>query len=197
MTRYCLHRAILVFLLLVPVAFGTAQEDSSGEPESNLADMPKFTAMELEQLIHQEVNRRRERGHVKPLEYDTVLARIARGHSQDMAKNGYFSHIDSRGRNPTQRARAHGYPIMKNSGNLFTNGIAENIYRTSLHRWVVHYYGTTYRWKTIDQIAESVVNGWMESYGHRRNVLSRNADRQGIGIAVTGDFRVYVTQNLR
>jgi uncharacterized protein YkwD len=48
---------------------------------------------------------------------------------------------------------------------------------------------------TMEEIASQVVNGWMNSPGHRENILNARYDREGIGIAVSSDGKVYVTQN--
>jgi uncharacterized protein YkwD len=44
-----------------------------------------------------------------------------------------------------------------------------------------------------EAFARRAVAGWMGSEGHRANILSRNFDRSGIGVAINGSY-VYATQ---
>ncbi len=46
---------------------------------------------------------------------------------------------------------------------------------------------------TMEEIASRIVDGWMDSPGHRQNILETSYDKEGIG--VVADERVYVTQN--
>jgi uncharacterized protein YkwD len=44
-------------------------------------------------------------------------------------------------------------------------------------------------------LAEVVVDGWMDSPGHRENILEDGYGLQGIGVAISSDEEVFVTQN--
>jgi len=63
--------------------------------------------------------------------------------------------------------------------------------------WSVVHNGeiTSYDWRTLEDIAQVTVNGWMESPGHRENILAPQISYQGIGIAFGPDDKVYATQN--
>src|SRR5690606_19302426 len=74
---------------------------------------------------------------------DERLRAAARGHSQDMAANDYFSHTSLDGSTFVDRAQAEGYP----------SPAAENI---------------AYGYATPADVME----GWMNSDGHRRNILN-------------------------
>ena len=50
-------------------------------------------------------------------------------------------------------------------------------------------------WKEQNELAASVVNNWMGSFGHRQNILESNYDKEGIGVAIASNDEVYVTQN--
>jgi uncharacterized protein YkwD len=52
-----------------------------------------------------------------------------------------------------------------------------------------------YDWKTAGKIAESTVHGWMNSQGHRKNILTPRWKSEGIGVAISPDDKVYITQN--
>ena len=88
--------------------------------------------------------------------------------SQDLAANRYFSHTDSLGRNPSQRAAAFGY----------AGGVGENIaggYQT----------------------ASAVLAAWQASPGHNQNLLGSGYRSIGIGraYAAAAPYRWYWTTN--
>jgi uncharacterized protein YkwD len=96
---------------------------------------------------------------------DERLRTAARGHSQDMADNDYFSHTGLDGSSFVDRAQAAGYP----------SPAGENIamgYRTPAE----------------------VMRGWMDSDGHRRNLLDCSHRDIGVGLAYDRDGRPYWTQ---
>jgi uncharacterized protein YkwD len=98
-----------------------------------------------------------------PLTVDDRLTASAQGHSSDMADQNYFSHTSKDGRTFDQRIKAAGYPRPG----------AENIAKGQ---------------RTAAQVMES----WMDSPGHRDNIL--NCSYKAIGVAVdTRGF--YWTQN--
>lgn len=87
-------------------------------------------------------------------------------HAQDMKANNYFDHTGLNGSSPTQRIKAAGYPNVSpcNCNRRFYYG--ENIAR-----------GQT--------TPAQVVRDWMNSPGHRANIMSKNFKEIGIGIAGT------------
>lgn len=99
------------------------------------------------------------------LERDSRLDTAARLHAEDMAVNDYFDHTSQDGRSPTDRAAEQGYE----------GGVGENI-------------AAGY------PDAASVMEGWMDSEGHRANIL--NCDYSVIGIGVADrDGTLYWVQN--
>ena len=109
------------------------------------------------------------------LSFDPVLADIARDHSEDMGLQHYFAHMNPAGQNPTARGTAAGYSCRKNYGSYYTNGIAENLFLNNLYSSVTYYSNreTVYHWNTPEAIAQITVAGWMNSSGHRENILAR------------------------
>lgn len=166
-------------------------------PKSNIDEKPEINIFELEIEIHNLVNIERQNYGLSTLEYDTELAEIARAHSQDMATRNYFSHDNPEGQGPTERAKAAGYDCFKDFGTYFTDGISENIFQNNLYKKVTHYKdGTTiYDWITQSEIAISTVEGWMNSSGHRQNILTSTYDKEGIGVAISSDYKVFITQD--
>ena len=147
----------------------------------------------LEQRIHELVNLQRSTS----LTFDTELASIARSHSADMARYGYFSHDNLRGQSPSDRGAAVGYNCRKDYGAYYTYGLAENIYQAWLYSQYWTRNGVVVRkdYYTLEELASLVVDGWMDSPGHRENIVNTSYDRQGIGVVIGADEAVYVTQN--
>ncbi len=48
---------------------------------------------------------------------------------------------------------------------------------------------------TLENLAFRIVDGWMNSPGHRENILTETYDREGIGIGIGAEESVWVTQN--
>lgn len=125
-----------------------------------------------EQAVVDLVNAERSKRGCAPLRVSDQLAFAAQGHSQDMALNDFFSHTSSDGRSPWDRIRETGYSF---------SSAAENIAAG---------YPT----------AASAVSGWMNSSGHRANILNCNLEETGVGYYYlqndTGDvnYRHYWTQ---
>lgn len=54
-----------------------------------------------------------------------------------------------------------------------------------------------YNWLTEDQVSEVIVEGWMNSEGHRKNMLNPFLQTQGLGASINPDTNeVFVTENL-
>ena len=145
---------------------------------------------ELELKIHDLVNEERQNYGLPSLQYDTLLAEIARKHSEDMIKRCFFDHVNPDGLDPTARAKSAGFPCYKDFGGYYTDGIAENIGLTPIGNVVGC--GDVY---SMDEIAYCCVKGWMSSSGHRQNILDSSYDKEGIGVAVSSDNKVYITQD--
>ncbi|PRX03261.1 UNVERIFIED_ORG: uncharacterized protein YkwD [Actinomadura viridilutea] len=99
-------------------------------------------------------NQERAKAGCSALKVDDRLVAAARKHSADMAANNYFSHDSRDGTDPFERMRAAGYP----------NPAAENI--------AMGY-----------SSPEAVMKGWMNSPGHRRNILDCSLRTIGVGVA--------------
>ena len=106
------------------------------------------------------VNEIRAENGLKPLTQDWQLSRVARYKSQDMRDLGYFSHTS-----PT-----YGSPfnMMKSFGISYKTA-GENIAKG---------YSTP----------KAVVNGWMNSPGHRANILNSSYTHIGVGYVASGNY---------
>jgi uncharacterized protein YkwD len=166
--------------------------------QSNVdADKPEFDAQQIEYLVHELTNQERLNHGLSQLEFDSEIAQVARGHSSDMAEREYFAHETPEGLTPTDRAEQKGYSCQKMVGLLIYSGLAENIFQGHLFDsyYTINGEITSYEWNTEEEIAKITVDGWMNSPGHRENILTEIFDREGIGVKITEDHKVYVTQN--
>ena len=102
------------------------------------------------------VNAERRRAGRAPLSLSPELGRVAQAHACDMAKRGYFSHTSQDGRSMSDRANRAGLPRLCAMG--------ENIARGQ-------------------RDVPSVMDGWMRSAGHRRNILDSDFSLVGFGRA--------------
>jgi uncharacterized protein YkwD len=151
----------------------------------------------LEQRVHELINLQRTNHGLKALTLDPLLSDIARNHSEDMAARNYFSHVNPYGENPTDRGNDAGYTCRKDYGSYYTYGIAENIFQNNLYSSATYYSTgkTVYDWNSPEEIAQTTVSGWMNSTGHRENILTPSFDREGIGVAIAADSKVYITED--
>ena len=106
------------------------------------------------------VNEIRVQNGLKTLSKNWELCRVARYKSQDMADNHYFSHTSPTYGSPFQ--------MMKNFGISYRTA-GENI---------------AYGQRTPQQ----VVNAWMNSSGHRANILNSNFTQIGVGYVANGNY---------
>jgi uncharacterized protein YkwD len=157
---------------------------------------PDIDLDELALRVHELINEEREKHDLAVLDWDSRLARIAELHSDDMAEREYFDHVNPDGEDPSDRAERRGYDCFKIQGAYYTIGIGENIMQGWLYDSVYYVGGAPiYQWITEEEIAELTVSGWMDSEGHRKNILTESYDKEGIGVASTSDYKLYITEN--
>lgn len=123
------------------------------------------TVAAYEQEVFDLVNQIREENGLEPFVYNETLAETARAHSQDMIDRNFFDHTNPDGKSPFDRMRDNG---------LSYSMAAENI--------AVGY-----------PSPEAVVEGWMNSEGHRANILG-GCEELGVGLALGGSYGYYWTQ---
>ncbi|MFB3162002.1 SafA/ExsA family spore coat assembly protein [Neobacillus sp. 179-J 1A1 HS] len=133
----------------------------------NKVTIPSYDATKsIESQVVQLTNQERAKNGLGPLTQDWELSRVARYKSVDMRDYNYFSHTS-----PTYGSP---FTMMKNFG-LSYRAAAENI-------------------AAGQSTAQEVVNSWMNSSGHRANILSTKYKYIGVGYAKGGSQRHYWTQ---
>jgi len=190
-----LRFGLLLFLISCLISCTTAPPSHTGRvPEHG--NRPSINISKLERNIHDLINRERRKHGLSPLAWNDTLSSIARKHSQDMSMRNYFSHDTPEGYDLSYRNRQAGYSCaVHGQGNIYYMG-AENIFQNNLYDRVVFMDGVAhYDWNNGGKIAESTVHGWMNSQGHRKNILTPHWKSEGIGVAISPDDKVYITQN--
>jgi uncharacterized protein YkwD len=183
-------KALCSFFLLILfwAAAPAAGSRRPGEPDIRIPT--------LEHRVHDLINKQRVEQNLTALSFVDRLSTIARGHSRDMGARRFFSHTNPDGLDPTARGRLAGFTCRKQiSSGTFREGLGENLYQDNLYNRV-RVIGTerSYDWNTSEDIAVRSVRGWMNSPGHRHNILDKGYSQTGIGIAITGDDKVFITQ---
>jgi uncharacterized protein YkwD len=187
---------LLCISLLFPLFSCQPARLSPGDPLLPQArSKPVIDLRDVEKKVHALVNRERAKHGLAKLAWDDALARVARGHSRDMATRSYFSHDTPEGNDFTYRYGQQGYSCQVRTGNTIHLG-AENIALNHLYRSVTTVNGTPfYDWNSADELAASTVQGWMNSPGHRKNILTPYWLNEGIGVHVSPADTVLITQN--
>lgn len=150
-------------------------------------DLPDQTILEEEIItrIFEMTNKNRRDEGIAGLTYDPALADIAAAYAEVLASTGRLSHTDRSGDGPSERAEAFGYQTTKEVEGGLRVGIAENLaYIGTGMVTGAGYVDPT----SADAIAGAIVNGWMNSPGHRKNILDPLADRIGVGIYFNGEY---------
>lgn len=129
--------------------------------------IPSFDAQKsIENQVIQLTNNERAKHGLKPLAANWELSRIARYKSADMRDKNYFSHTSPTYGSPFDMIRSFG---------LTYRSAGENIAA-----------GQT--------TPEQVVQAWMNSEGHRQNILNPSYTQIGVGYVKGGSQRYYWTQ---
>ncbi|WP_276329392.1 CAP domain-containing protein [Methanococcus maripaludis] len=146
---------------------------------------------QIEQYILEYTNMERSSYGLEALVLDSALSQISQDHSDDMAENDYFSHVNLDGETPTDRAIAADYNVVKYLGDgYYSTGIGENIAKMPTGNVI----GIGYVSDDAESIAKAIVDAWMDSDGHRANILNSQYTNIGIGVAFDGTYYI-ATQN--
>jgi uncharacterized protein YkwD len=147
-------RCLCAFALCLPVAAGSAQDKA-------------FVLEPAEKMLLELTNAERKKEDLPPLKANPLLFKAARGHSQNMAKQGKLEHeLDEK--KPPDRLKETGYRFQRAGENIA--------------------FGT-------DNLAlGDIMKLWMESEGHKANIVNPDFTEIGLGIARNDKGEVYYTQ---
>jgi uncharacterized protein YkwD len=172
--RFVRRAIITAALVALPTLAATpafaATAGSAGSAGAAGAKTPPSAAVmaQYEAEVVQLTNDQRVARGCKALRTDSRLTQAARAHSGDMVAQRFFSHTGSNGSDFVAREVAAGYPKR--------DAAAENIawgYRTP----------------------KEVVTGWMNSSGHRANILNCASTAVGVGVVYNQNGAPYWTQD--
>jgi len=131
-------------------------------PVTTTTEAPPTTpAAKVDARVLALVNDERATAGCDPLAPDDRLTAAAQAHAADMSANDYFSHVSQDGRSFVDRSKAAGYP----------DPAAENIAKGQ-------------------RTAEDVMRAWMDSPGHRANILDCDLKTLGVGFTAKGHYWV-------
>lgn len=146
-----------------PPAPAPSSEAAKPAPVPSKAPEPRSQNSSLAGQVIDIVNQERAKEGCAPVSDESHLAAAAQGHSDDMSARNYFSHTTPEGVTFDQRIRNAGY----------SKPGAENIAKGQ-------------------NTAAEVMEAWMNSAGHRANILNCSLKKIGVGVATNG---WYWTQN--
>ena len=152
---------LMLFLVVAPAA------------ETRRPGQPEIRSASLEHRVHDLINKERLDHKLTVLVFDERLSAIARGHSHDMAARSFFSHTNPEGQDATARGKLAGFTCRKQiARNTFSEGLGENLFQDNLYSRIrISGNERSYDWNSLEEIAAHSLKGWMNSPGHRRNIL--------------------------
>ena len=131
--------------------------------------IPRPDPAVLEVSTVEAVNRARAEHGMEQLTVTPALVEIARDHSRDMVRRGYFAHRSPAGDDVQDRVRHRSIAYRRIGENLHKNSGSEDPVRTA-------------------------VESWLKSRDHRELLLTPEFRETGIGVAVDAEGAVYFTQ---
>lgn len=140
------------------------EQEVNKEENSRVEQKPEVTTEndslnEFERGVFELTNQERAKHGLAPLQVDEPLSKVAREKSRDMAQNRYFDH----------NSPVHGSPFdMMRANGITYRTAGENIAKGQ-------------------QTPEAVVQAWMDSPGHRANILNDSFTHIGIGYVEQGN----------
>jgi uncharacterized protein YkwD len=166
---WCLTALALACALVVP---GSVAADGPAACESAEAAPAQVSERTVVRSTLCVLNAERARHDLRPLRLHPRLARAARSHSEDMARRDYFAHTSPSGADFVDRVRRAGYLRGARSWR-----VAENI-----------------AWGTGSLSSpRAITRAWMDSPGHRANILDGSYREIGIGVAAGAAGRAIYT----
>jgi uncharacterized YkwD family protein len=136
------------------------QKPAQQKPETEVKQPGStYTINQFENEVVTLTNNERAKYGLKPLEVDIKLSEVARMKSTDMKQNGYFSHTSPTYGSPFDMMRKFGVQYRAAGENIAMG----------------------------QRSPQEVVNAWMNSEGHRKNILNPNFTHIGVG-HVSGNY---------
>jgi uncharacterized YkwD family protein len=149
-----------------PAPKPVAPAPTPAPPVENNNTTVSSSNLTYEQKVVELVNVERQKAGLSTLKMDSAISNVARAKSKDMAGNNYF---------------AHQSPTYGSAGDMLRQfGIKWSAWGENI--------------ASGQRTPEIVVNAWMNSPGHRANILSTNFSKIGIGYVTNSNGTPYWTQ---
>jgi uncharacterized protein YkwD len=154
----------VLFVVLMPRVEAALVRDAPGCPHSGDVPTRKKIGATRGQIVCL-LNQERARHGLPMLRYNSLLELASQRHSEDMAARNFFAHNTPDGVDPQARMAAAGYSLVgRHTG--------ENLYwGEEMHAPPV-----------------SAIKSWMNSPGHRANILRPDFAEVGVGVAYEAPF---------
>ena len=141
-------------------------ETPAEKPDTDNNESVSSSNLTYEQKVVELVNVERQKAGLPTLKMDSEISNVARAKSKDMAVNNYF---------------AHQSPTYGSAGDMLRKfGISWSAWGENI--------------ASGQRTPEIVVNAWMNSSGHRANILSSNFSKIGVGYVTNSNGTPYWTQ---
>ena len=125
--------------------------------------LPALSEAITPNTVFEFTNSAREQFKVQPLTYNSLLAKAAQAKADDMLSKGYFAHNTPEGRTPWFFIKQAGYTYISAGENLAVDFTE----------------------------VEKVTDAWLNSPGHRANILNKNFKELGVGVS-QGRFKGHI-----
>jgi len=173
------HRRLLLALaalFLLPAGCKEIERFSLRLPQPNIPPQAKpntsstqsSVTAQMESEVRRQINRIRQQQGLVVLRQNDKLSQVARSYSRRMAEQNFFAHVSPQGDTLSDRVKAARILYFIVGENLFTS-------------------------TNIPQPTTAAVDGWMNSPGHRENILRHEFRETGVGVWKRGNT-YYFTQ---
>jgi len=153
---------VLCLAVLLPLGSALGKWRSQSPRAAGISYLP-----ELERRVFRLTNEVRRKEGLPSLDWERSLNTVARAHSVDMLMKGYFSHVSPEGKSPHDRLLSgYQFPLSMTGENIWG--------------------GTGHDSRETVLLARIIVDSWMSSPGHRRNLLNPDFTDIGVGVAAQG-----------
>ena len=142
------------YIKKAPISSNTSNTTNSNNKVTNntSSNLSNIVTAEEQELLDL-INKQREAYGLSALKFDTELQRVAKLKAQDLVKNNYFSHTSPTYGSPFEMMKTYGVTYKAAGENIAGNATLKG-----------------------------AVNAWMNSQGHRDNILSNAYNYTGIGV---------------
>ena len=147
----------LLSVIIASPVFSFAKPSNEKSGISSGADVQSERIARMESRIVDLINQIRAENKLKKLDTSPGMTRVARGYARRMVIENFFSHYDPSGESVVDRVKDAGIDYRR---------VGENIFGSY----------------NLDDPGRAAVNKWMQSQGHRENILTPEFTETGVGI---------------